>query len=126
MSRLRIRLVLNEGGEGTPFGKIVDVGREVERFLWYLAEDAGIGIVRPDWVARDFENASVRFDIEAPAIADIHAIEGFNRKLEYVASFDANTQTLGPAVRYKPYFNLPRPPTLLAPTKTLDNQACVT
>lgn len=98
MSRLRIRLVLNEGGEGAPFGQIVDVGREVERFLRYLAQDAGIAIERAEWVARDFENASVRFDIEAPTSVDERAIESFNRKFEYVVAFDGS-KPLDPTVK---------------------------
>jgi hypothetical protein len=81
-------LVLNEGGEGAPLGQIVDIGQEVERFLRYLAEDAGIEIGRRDWVAHDFENASVRFDVEAPKGLDASAIDAFNRKFDYVATYD--------------------------------------
>lgn len=98
MSRLRIRLVLNEGGEGAPFGQIVDVGREVERFLRYLAQDTGITVERAEWVARKFENASVRFDIEAPTSVDEQAIASFNRKFEYVAAFDGS-KPLDPTIK---------------------------
>jgi hypothetical protein len=92
--------VLNEGGEGAPFGQIVDVGREFERFLRYLAEDAGIGVERRDWVARDFENASVRFDVEAPTVLSDDTITTFNKKFEYVAAFDPVKQTLDGTVRH--------------------------
>lgn len=100
MSRLRVRLVLNEGGEGAPLGQIVDIGREVERFLRYLAEDSGVEIGRRDWVARDFENASVRFDVEAPKPLDDDAIDAFNRKFEYVATFDPSKKEAIKGVRH--------------------------
>jgi hypothetical protein len=101
MSRLRVKLVLNEGGEGAPLGQIVDIGREVERFLRYLAEDAGIGVERREWVAREFENASVRFDIEAPVDLTDEALASFNRKFDYVDKFDPEKQTLNGVVRHQ-------------------------
>lgn len=100
MSRLRVRLVLNEGGEGAPLGQIIDISKEVERFLRYLAEDAGIVVGRRDWVARDFENASVRFDVEAPAKFDEQGIDEFNRKFASVDSYEPGTQQLPQGVRF--------------------------
>ena len=111
MSRLRVRLVLNEGGEGAPLGQIVDVGKEFERFLRYLAEDSGIAIGRRDWVAHDFENGSVKFDVEAPTVVPDEIIERFNRKFQFVSSFDPNKQPLDGTVRHQ---------TLLQFTKAAD------
>jgi hypothetical protein len=91
---------LNEGGEGAPLGQIVDVGREFERFLRYLAEDSGVEVGRRDWVARDFENRSVRFDVEAPKPLADEAIETFNRKFEYVATFDPSSKQPIEGVRH--------------------------
>jgi len=101
LSRLRIRLVLNEGGEGAPLGQIVDIGREVERFLRYLAEDCGIDVSRRDWVARDFENASVRFDVEAPAQIPDEMIAAFNARFETVAAYDPTSQALPSGIRHQ-------------------------
>ena len=100
MSRLRIRMVLNEGGEGAPLGQIIDVSREFERFLRYLAEDSGIAVSRKDWVAREFENSSVRFNVEAPESADEREIEEFNRKFAAVDSFDADAAGLPAGIRF--------------------------
>jgi hypothetical protein len=100
MSRLRVRLVLNEGGEGAPLGQIIDVSREFERFLRLLAEDAGLAVSRRDWVARHFENKSVRFDVEAPLDADDAAIESFNVKFAAVDAFDPQSQSLPAGVRF--------------------------
>ncbi|MET3760522.1 hypothetical protein [Sphingomonas sp. UYEF23] len=100
MSRLRVRLVLNEGGEGAPLGQIIDISREFERFLRLLAEDSGIAVNRRDWVARKFENKSVRFDVEAPTGSDETAIEEFNSKFAAVDSFDPAAQKLPTGVRF--------------------------
>lgn len=115
MSRLRVRLVLNEGGEGAPLGQIVDIGREVERFLRYLAEDAGLEVERREWVARDFENASVRFDVEAPKPFDDAEIAAFNRKFEYVAAFDIGEGKLDGTVRHETLLQFTKAASALAP-----------
>ena len=92
--------MLNEGGEGAPLGQIVDVGREFEKFLRYLAEDSGVEVGRRDWVARDFENGSVRFDVEAPSALEDGAIDTFNRKFEYVATIDLTKKIAIEGVRH--------------------------
>jgi hypothetical protein len=61
MPLLRVKVVLNEGGEGVPLSQLTDIANEVENFLRYLADDAGIEVNRADWLARAFENKSVRF-----------------------------------------------------------------
>lgn len=101
MSRLRVKLVLNEGGEGAPLNQIVDIGREVERFLRYLAEDAGVTVERKQWVARQFENRSVRFDVEAPVEIPDEVVAVFNRKFDYVATFNPEKQSLDGGVRHQ-------------------------
>jgi hypothetical protein len=100
MSRLRVRLVLNEGGEGAPLGQIIDISREFERFLRLLAEDSGISVSRRDWVARKFENKSVRFDVEAPTDSDSASLVEFNAKFSAVDSFDPATQKLPSGVSF--------------------------
>jgi len=100
MSRLRVRLVLNEGGEGAPLGQIIDISREFERFIRLLAEDSGLAVSRGDWVARKFENRSVRFDVEAPIDSDEAGIEDFNGKFAAIDSFDPQSQSLPDGVRF--------------------------
>src|ERR1700688_3157551 len=77
-------MVLNEGGEGVPLSQLTEIAEEAEKFLRYLAEDAGIFVKRSDWLARNFENRSVRFDIEREVNVSLDQAKEFNRKFEYV------------------------------------------
>lgn len=62
MSALRIRMELNRGRVGMPFGKLARVCHEATKFLEMLAED--LELPQGDaWVAEEFENGSVNFDV---------------------------------------------------------------
>jgi hypothetical protein len=101
MPLLRVKVVLNEGGEGVPLSQLTDIANEVENFLRYLADDAGIEVNRADWLARAFENKSVRFDVERESrISTVEAKE-FNRKFEYVDSVRAKRRKLNGEVRHR-------------------------
>ncbi|MEQ1513243.1 MAG: hypothetical protein ABL934_11275 [Lysobacteraceae bacterium] len=62
MSALRIRIELNKGRVGMPFGKLASVCQEATRFLEMLCEDLELP-EGDSWVAEDFENGSVNFDV---------------------------------------------------------------
>lgn len=64
MSALRIRIELNKGRVGMPIGKFARVCDETTRFLTMLGEDLGFPESGPNsWLAEEFENASVDFDL---------------------------------------------------------------
>lgn len=90
MSRLRVKLILNEGGEGVPLSQLTDIAEEAEKFLRYLAQDAGLSIQRGEWLARNFVNESVRFDIEKESFQPIESVKEFNRLFEMVDTIKAN------------------------------------
>jgi hypothetical protein len=68
MSLLRIKLTLNKGRQGIAIEKLVDIAKEAERFLEYFSKDMQLN--RSDWIAENFKNGSVAFDVlyagEAP------------------------------------------------------------
>jgi hypothetical protein len=88
MAKLRVRIVLNKGGEGAPLDQLADVVREIERFLRYLSEDIGLNVPKGRWLARNFENNSVEFDTEDPSEYQADQIGAFNRGFLYCAEFD--------------------------------------
>jgi hypothetical protein len=92
---------MNEGGEGVPLSQLTDIAEEAEKFLRYLAEDAGISMRRGDWLARNFENRSVRFDIEREVSTSIEEAKEFNRKFEYVDRVKAERRSLNGEVRHR-------------------------
>lgn len=84
MPLLRVKMVLNEGGEGVPLSQLTDIADEAEKFLRCLAQEASIVVQRREWLARNFMNQSVSFDIEREAQIPLDAVKEFNRKFEHV------------------------------------------
>lgn len=101
MARIRLRIRLNEGGEGVPLDQLADVGREVERFLRSLAQDVGVVVPKGQWLAREFRNESVSFDSEGPAEYPLEQIREFNAAFNSVAGFDPLHDRLNGSVRHK-------------------------
>lgn len=101
MAKLRVKLILNEGGEGIPLSQLAPISEETEKFLRYLAADAGMTINKSDWIAREFENKSVRFNIEDNGIHNADVIKAFNHKLTYVSDFDSSQKTLNGEVQHR-------------------------
>lgn len=101
MPLLRIKLVLNEGGEGVPLSQLTDIADEAEKFLRYLAEDADISVRRGEWLARNFTNMSVRFDVEREAHISLEEAKEFNRKFEYVDLVKTEKRGLNGEVKHR-------------------------
>lgn len=67
MSRhLRLRIELNKGRHGMPLNKLTQVCQETTKFLDLLCEDLGLPQPKTGWLAEDFENGSVDFDLRHP------------------------------------------------------------
>lgn len=94
-------MVFNEGGEGVPLSQLTDIAEEAEKFLRYLAEDAGIGVRRGEWLARNFKNESVRFDVEREAHISLEEAKEFNRKFEYVDLVKSEKRRLNGEVKHR-------------------------
>lgn len=84
-----------------PLSQLTEIAEEAEKFFRYLAEDAGISIKRSDWLARNFENRSVRFDIEREANISLDETKEFNRKFEYVDRVKAERRSLNGEVKHR-------------------------
>ena len=63
MPELRIRVELNKGRIGIPLGKLAAIVEETAKFLALIGEDAGLGGDPHNWLAQNFSNNSVDFDI---------------------------------------------------------------
>lgn len=88
MSKLRIRLKLNEGGEGAPLSQLVDVLTEAEKYFRYLAEDVGLAVSRGNWITTNFENGSLEFDAETGAAYPADGIRSFNHNFLQIAQLE--------------------------------------
>jgi len=64
MARLRIRIELNKGRRGIFLHKLGGIGEETAKFLRMLGEDLGLGESKRDWLAVNFRDGSVTFEVE--------------------------------------------------------------
>src|SRR5690606_529225 len=99
MSTLRLRVELNKGRVGMPLAKLAQVCAEATRFLDLLCEDIGLPSPKGGWLAEDFENASVDFDLRHPeAMSEDLAALG-RRALRMVLSNTYDDPVLGLSIR---------------------------
>ena len=98
MSTLRLRVELNKGRKGMPVGKLAQVCLETTRFLDLLCEDIGLPAPRGGWLAEEFENASVDFDLRHPEAVSEDMAELGRRALRMVLSNAFDDPMLGLAI----------------------------
>lgn len=63
MNTLKIKIELNKGRKGVELEKLAAVARETSKFLTSLSVD--LGEPETEWVADNFENGSVCFEVES-------------------------------------------------------------
>src|ERR1700683_316892 len=64
MSRLRVRIELNQRMAGVPLEKMASVVEETRKFFYLLSEDVHIEADRGEWLASDFDAESLNFTAE--------------------------------------------------------------
>lgn len=90
MSRLRIKIELNPGGDGVRLDKLANISGELEKFLRSLAVDCGVTANLGEWVAREFYNGSMGAIVEHVGTVDPAATMKFNAGIKRFATFDAD------------------------------------
>jgi hypothetical protein len=74
MSRLRVRIELNQRMAGVPLDKMASVVEETHKFFSLLSEDVHIQAHRGEWLASDFDTESLNFTAEyAGAVSEEQA-----------------------------------------------------
>ena len=115
MSRLRIKMILNEGGEGVPLAQLTDIADETEKFLRYLAEEVGVRAQRGEWLARNFQDGSCVFDIEREVLSTDDQAREFNNRIEYINKLKSERRSLNGEVRHRTLFQFTRIAKALGP-----------
>lgn len=90
MSRLKIKLELNPGGDGVRLDKLANIAGELEKFLRSLANDCGLRVAAGEWVAREFYNGSMGAIVEHIGTVDPVVAIKFNAGVRKFARFDAD------------------------------------
>lgn len=63
MSDIRTRIILNKGRHGIPLHKLADIAKEAERFFECLGADCNFKDSDDKWLALNFANGSLEFDV---------------------------------------------------------------
>lgn len=66
--RPKLRITINKGHKGVPLEKLANTARDTKRFLESLGHDLGFN--GGDWVADNFSNGSVVYDLSNPDIGE--------------------------------------------------------
>lgn len=101
MSKLRIRIKLNEGGVGAPLSQLVEVLAEAEKFFRYLAQDVGIQISKSQWLTTNFENGSLGFDAESGVTYHPEQLKQYNHSFSEIARLERGSSIPNGMIRHR-------------------------
>src|SRR3989442_15964787 len=92
MAELRVKIGLNKGRHGIPIHKLADVAAEAEKFFKMFAADVRLG--KGEWIADNFENGSVEFDINYVGEATSAAITTGQKALSHLTDIKTTPDDL--------------------------------
>jgi hypothetical protein len=90
MARYRIRIELRQGKRGIPLGTLADIAAETQKFLRMTAQDIDIPVFESGWLATDFANDSVDFNVESTSDADDYQVRQFGSAIRRVVEYHPN------------------------------------
>lgn len=99
MAKLRIRFTVNKGRQGAPLAKLGQIQIQADKFLRAISIDCGVQAKQGEWLAGDFENGSVMFDVTYQGAVDAGVAQVFESKMEILADFDPERDGLNGVIR---------------------------
>ena len=93
MAQVKVRIELNKGRKGAPLEKLGDVSRQFDRFLRSLALDLKLDIKRDEWLAVNFKNGSISWDVALQTDVSEAQVGHFNQCLEFITDFDPDSES---------------------------------
>ena len=101
MERIKIRIQINKGKEGAPLSKLASINKETERFLRLLGEDTGLPVSKGEWIATNFENNSVDYDIAFLGDYETTHMQEFNKGMLFTTNYEPEQKKLNGRVRHE-------------------------
>jgi hypothetical protein len=92
MAQLKLRIELNKGRAGAPLEKLGDITRQIDRFLRSVADDLKLEVKRGEWLAQNFRNGSVSYDVAFQVDVPESKVRHFNQCIEFVADYDPDAE----------------------------------
>ena len=120
MARLRFRFELDGEGRGVPLPRLAGIAQETQRFLRKVAEDVEADALKSDWVAVDFSNSLMSFNIEYVGNVDQDQVRSYTRAVRQIVSHVPNLPSVSTADMDMPATIVARQDTLLQFAKIAD------
>jgi hypothetical protein len=92
MAQIKLRLELNKGRTGAPLEKLGGVARQMESFLRALALDLKLEVKKGEWLAVNFRNSSVSWDVAYQVEVTEAQFRHFNQCVEFITDYDPDTE----------------------------------
>ncbi len=77
MGTIRVKIELNKGRRGIPIQKLSKINEEIDMFVRSLAKDLDLETIPKEWIAHNFQNGSVAFEIECQREASRNQVVNF-------------------------------------------------
>lgn len=90
---------MNKGRQGAPLGKLGQIQIQADKFLRAISVDCGVQAKPGEWLAGDFANGSVMFDVSYQGAVDSGVAQVFEHKMEVLADFDSERDGLNGIIR---------------------------
>lgn len=102
MSQFRIKIELNKGRHGIPLHKLADFSKEAEKFLEMFAAD--LNLEKDGWIAENFENGSLTYDISYIGEFDTNRIANAERAFIQIISEETSHNQLEFGIRKETFW----------------------
>lgn len=93
MSQLRLKISLNRGRKGIPLRKLANITDETQKFLGLFSNDINLG--DGEWIAENFRNGSVIFDMVFVGDVPEPSILQGQRALDHITDLATTADSLG-------------------------------
>jgi hypothetical protein len=103
MSAITLKIELNKGRRGIVVQKLAKIAEETEKFLESFAED--VNLSKTEWLADNFENKSVDFEVHYAGIAEPSVIEFGQKALAHIINPETTLETLSFGISQKTFLH---------------------
>lgn len=105
-TQLRLKIELNKGRHGIPIEKLAKVAEEAEKFLGMFAADMNFG--ETQWIAENFHNGSVEYDVSCVGVASDMALRIGQRALAQLVDPKTTPDDLSFGIRRETFLQFAR------------------
>jgi hypothetical protein len=113
MAQFRMRIHLEQGQKGIRLASLASLAGETQKFLRMVGEDVGVEGLQSDWIATDFKNGSLSFNVESMGTADEDQVVRFRHAVSNISSYEPQRQRQPAGIRSETIVQFAKIPTVV-------------